>query len=380
MIRLTFNLYIKILFISLFLVSCKSEGKKEEIKKTDEFPRENMLKNWAENIIIPAYESFSKEVDEMSEETINFTNNPTESNLKKARDSWEEAYKAYQKVALFNIGKAKAVTLIGFLNVYPVSTIKNKPDYSNIDKNIEKGTYDLHLDSEKTRQGFGAMDYMLNGLAETDDEILKYYTTGSISSHYKKYLQDLSNRIKVLTDEVLADWQGDFKNKFIANNGNSGSSSVNIFANAFVKYFEVNLREAKIATPSGVRSGVEKDPKRIEAYYKKDISKELFLEALKAVKHFYNGKSFNENKIGASFKQYLENLDKEDLAKEIDRKLAEAIEQGEKLNGNFINQIETDNAKMVVTFEKLQHCVRVLKTDMLSALNIQITYQDADGD
>lgn len=376
------RLYVQLLTFLLILTSCKdgNGGKKDEPTKTDEFPRKEMLKNWSENIIIPAYENFSKEANEMHKKTSDFTSNPSIEHLTELRNSWEDAYKAYQKVALFNIGKAKAVTLIGFLNVYPVNTQKNKPKYSNIDKNIKKGTYDLNLDSEKTKQGFGALDYMLNGLADTDNQILHFYTINSLSNNYKKYLNDLSSRIKKLSDEVLADWKGDFKDKFIENDGNSGSSSVNIFANAFVKYFEVNVREAKIATPSGVREGVEKDAKRVEAYYKKNLSKKLFLEALEAVKDFYNGKSFDGDKTGASFKQYLENLDKEDLAKEIDRKLSEAIEQGEKLNDNFITQVETDNAKMIATFQKLQHCVRVLKTDMLSTLNIQITYQDSDGD
>lgn len=374
--------FIFTLFIGLLLSSCKSDSKKvENVTKTDNFPREKMLRNWGDNIIVPGYQHFSVKVGVMSQKTTDFTQNPTTNNLKALRSAWETAYIDYQKIAFFNVGKAKENNFIGFLNTYPASTKVTDPDSKHsIDENIKKGIFDLAFDYRKTKQGFGALDYMLNGLATTDAKIISFYTTNTLAENYKKYLQALVARIKTLTDEVLTNWNGDFKTKFIANTGNSGSSSTNIVANGFMKYFEVHLREAKIATPSGVRSSVEKNPKRVEAYYKKDISKKLFITALKAMQDFYNGKSFDGSKTGDSFKQYLEYLDKKELAQEIDKSFNDALKQGNKLKDNFANQVETDNAQMVATFEKLQGCVRLLKTDMLSTLNIQITYQDADGD
>lgn len=379
--KITF--YLGICLISFVVISCKNntKGSDEEPQKTDEFSRKKMLTNWSENIIVPAYQYFAEKVNNMSKKTSNFIENPTTNKLNELRNAWEDAYINYQKVALFNVGKAKAINLAGFLNVYPVATKITKPESSyTIDKNIERDSYDLSLSSEITRQGFGALDYMLNGLATTDTEILQFYTTNAIAENYKKYLQALVARIKILTDEVVFDWNDNFKTSFIEGDDNSGSSSTNVFSNSFVKYFEVNLREAKIATPSGVRSFVDKDVKRIEAYYKKDISKKLFIVALEAVQNFYNGKSFDGNKTGVSFKQYLEYLDKKELVEEIDRAFTEAISQGNELDDSFISQIETNNSQMITAFEKLQNCVKLLKTDMLSALNIQITYQDADGD
>ena len=50
------------------------------------------------------------------------------------------------------------------------------------------------------------------------------------------------------------------------------------------------------------------------------------------------------------------------------------------LDSNFINQINTDNNKMLLAFDALQTIVVNLKTDMLSNFNIAVDYVDADGD
>ena len=47
---------------------------------------------------------------------------------------------------------------------------------------------------------------------------------------------------------------------------------------------------------------------------------------------------------------------------------------------NFVNQINTDNNKMLTTYDAIQSVVVLFKVDMLQAFNINVDYQDADGD
>ena len=50
------------------------------------------------------------------------------------------------------------------------------------------------------------------------------------------------------------------------------------------------------------------------------------------------------------------------------------------LDDDFYTQVEEDNGKMLATYDALQAVTVLMKTDMLSALNVSVDYVDADGD
>jgi hypothetical protein len=50
------------------------------------------------------------------------------------------------------------------------------------------------------------------------------------------------------------------------------------------------------------------------------------------------------------------------------------------LNPNFYEQINTNNVQMLEAFEALQDNVVLLKSDMMSALSINIAFESNDGD
>jgi len=70
----------------------------------------------------------------------------------------------------------------------------------------------------------------------------------------------------------------------------------------------------------------------------------------------------------------------EDLGGLINAQFNAAETQANELNNNFALQIETDNTKMLSTYDELQRNVILLKVDMLQALSINVDYVDADGD
>ena len=50
------------------------------------------------------------------------------------------------------------------------------------------------------------------------------------------------------------------------------------------------------------------------------------------------------------------------------------------LDSNFVNQLNNDFSGMAVTYDNIQAGTVLLKTDMLSVLQIATDYVDADGD
>ena len=61
-------------------------------------------------------------------------------------------------------------------------------------------------------------------------------------------------------------------------------------------------------------------------------------------------------------------------------KLDTAISSATELSDDFTSQINTDNNTMLLTFDRIQSVVILLKVDMLQTLNINVDYVDADGD
>lgn len=350
----------------------------------DDFDREAILINWADNIILPAFQSFSTTTDELKSAGNSFSEDPTQQTLENLRDAWRTSYLSWQNVSMFEMGRAMDVRLRDYLNTYPASTNENSPDPDQtIKKNIETGSYNLELPSLRDTQGFPALDYLLNGLAESDTEILEFFTTHEEAEEYKKYVTDLVDRMDQLTVEVLNAWESGYRDQFVSNSGNGANSSLDMMVNDYIFYYEKILRAGKVGIPAGVFSGTPLSG-HVEAYYSKGFSKALLMESINTAQSFFNGKHFNSQQTGESLASYLDYLNtmKEgaDLTQLINNQFDAARAQAEELNPDFAAQVESDNSKMLATYDELQKNVVLLKVDMLQALNINVDYVDADGD
>ncbi len=359
---------------AILLVSCGSDDGKNVA--SDNFDRGAMLENWADNIIIPSFEHFAGETQSLKEATEAFVGDPTQANLEVLRSAYKQAYLQYQTIAIYEIGEAETINYHTYLNIYPT-------DAAAIQAHIQNNDYNLELASAIDEQGFPALDFLLNGLAGTDAEILSFYNGDANAETYKQYLLDVSSRIDTLTDTVLAHWKNSFRDTFVANTSSSSTGSVDRFTNDFVMYFEMDLRSGKIGIPAGGFSG-NPAPETAEAYYTEDFSKQLYLKAIESFQNFFNGKHFNSAQNGPSYKQYLEYLNSiregEDLAAMINDQIENVEQQANDLDPDLSEQVRTNNTVMLTAFDELQKTVVLLKTDMLQALNISVDYVDSDGD
>lgn len=370
----------RFLFFSflLMLVGCSNETTNTEMPEPgNEFDRAIMLSNWADNIIIPGFESFVQQTTTLKTAVDSFSASPTMTELNKLRTVWLDAYNEWQKVSMFELGRAEEIRLRDNLNIYPTNT---EEILANI---FNDNGYNLELPSQRDRQGFPAMDYMLYGLADTDEAILALYTTDENAARYRQYLTDLSVRIDDLSKEVLNDWQTGFRDEFISNDGNSSTASVDRMVNDYIFYYEKALRAGKVGIPAGVFSGSPLKT-HVEAPYKANVSRQLLLTAIDAVQNFFNGRHFGSAQEGESLKSYLDYLNTmkngADLSQLINEQFNAARQQAQTLNEDFASQIESDNTAMLATFDQLQKNVVLIKVDMLQAMNINVDFVDADGD
>jgi predicted lipoprotein len=360
-----------LLFISIVTLHACSSSEEIVPTITDSFDRNALLVNIADNIIIPAYEDFSSKMGALNTAGETFTTTPNQANLEALRSSWFAAYKVWQHIEMFDIGKAEELQFKFYMNIYPVTV-------SDIEDNIASGSYDLNSVNNQDAQGFPALDYLLHGLADTDTAILEKFTNAENNDNYKNYITAVLNQMHTLTLSVVSDFKTQ-KGAFVTSTENTATSSVNKLINDYIFYYEKGLRANKFGIPSGIFSATPL-PEKVEGRYKNNISKELALEALVAVQSLFEGRHYNGLTTGVSFKDYLIRLDRTDIASSTSNQFKIATTQIQSLADSFATQINSDNTEMTRSYDELQKAVILLKVDMLQAFNINVDYVDADGD
>jgi hypothetical protein len=371
---------IKRLLLLVFTVSalytCSESDDNNSGSSSDNFDRQLMLTNWADNIIIPALEDLSSDLSVLVTDKDAFVASPDESSLSQLRLSWLEAYKTWQYVEMFNIGKAEEINYGFQMNVYPTNIV-------DIQNNINSDSYDLSNVNNNDAVGFPALDYMLYGLGSTDQEILNAYSSEPNFEDNASYLSALINQMDALTNTVLNDWTTSYRDVFVNSTANTATSATNKLTNDFIFYYEKGLRANKFGIPAGVFSSTPLETK-VEAFYNKDVSKMLSLSALDAVQDFFNGVAYNASTSGESLNSYLEYLNTinsgSNLNTIITNKFSAAEIKIQGLDDNLGLQVTMDNTKMLEAYDALQEAVVLLKVDMIQAMNISIDYVDADGD
>ena len=363
----------KLVDVTPTISETSEDSSSSDNSESQTFDRKALLTNWANNIIIPLYENFNTNLTALSDEITKFNETPNLDNLKLVREKWLDAYKSWQHVEMFNLGKAEETYFQSKMNVYP-------SDKERIERNLTNETYNLDNPNNNDAQGFPALDYMLYGSDESDEKIVDKYLLEN--KKYNTYLSSLIDKMVSNTSVVVNDWNQN-KDTYINSTENTSTSSINKITNDFIYYYEKLFRANKIGIPAGVFSG-SKLPDRVEGYYSKIYSKDLALEAMSAIENFFVGKKYNSEEKGESLESYLNFLNSEkngtSLSKSITDQFKVAKETIDKLNNDFTSQVNEDNNKMLVAYDEIQKGVVFMKTDMLQSLSISVDYVDADGD
>ncbi|MBF4983195.1 imelysin family protein [Nonlabens mediterrranea] len=365
-----------LLFSFSILISCTESNDDSDNGSSDSFDRKALLENAADNIIIPALQDLNSDLIKLKASKDLFITTPNQANLDNLRSDWLIAYKTWQYVEMFNIGKAEEILYNFQMNIYPTNT-------TDIQNNIASGNYDLTSPNNNDAVGFPALDYLLYGLSSDDSTIIDFYSTNTNAVGYANYLSDVINQMEALTNLVLTDWTSSYRDIFVNSTANTASSSVNMLVNDFIFYYEKGLRANKIGIPAGVFSTTPLADK-VEGFYSEIYSKDLALIALKAAQDFFNGKAYQSTITGVSYASYVTTLrtnsGSSDLTASINNQIEAARTELNQLDNNLFNQVNSNNTAMLMTYDELQRVTVLLKVDMLQTLNISVDYVDADGD
>lgn len=369
-----------VLLVAILIYACSGSSDNKNPEPVDQGKnRKAVLTHWADNIIIPSYAHYKVKQDAMIAKGTAFSAKPDVASLTAFRQAWADAYVEWQKVELFDVGPGAKRAIRSYINIYPTNV-------KGIEANIQNLAANLETTASFDKQGFPALDYLLNGVGSNDTEIVGYYASPSEGAKRLAYIKRITDHMDALVSGVIADWNGTYHEEFVTKTGTDIGSPMGELVNGYILNYERYIRSGKFGIPSGAMLNGVVAADKVEAFYKRDISKTLAQTAHQASSDFFNGKNVKTGAEGPSFKSYLDALGTKDVAS--GKTLSETINTEfiagkvkiDALKPDLYQEVLTNNQAMKDTYTELQKAVRMLKVDMTSAMSITITYTDNDGD
>lgn len=364
---------------SLLLTTTACNTPNDNLANCD-FDQSAMLTNYADEIIIPRFGDFKIGLLLLEGSYNAFVANPTPGLLVEMRVSFAATYRSYQRCSPFGFGPGliNGESFRARFNTFPTNP-------TGINAAILNGT--SVSAGGASIVGFPAVEYLLFGeQGTTSSQLVELFTTDANAANRLTYLGELIAELKATTVQINEGWDS-YRSSFIASTGNSAGSSLSLLINEFNFDFET-LKNFKFKIPLGKFNGGIVLPEAVEAYYAGG-SVQLAKEQVSAMKSLFLG--IGENGVdGLGLYEYVlcakpltsdeQNQGLLALADKITEQFIE-IEEALNLVPDPLSETLVSNKPVVdEAHTQMQIMVPLIKHEMTSALGIQISYQDNDGD
>ncbi|AZQ61883.1 hypothetical protein EI427_06405 [Flammeovirga pectinis] len=358
------NLIVFIAFIAAFF-SCESES-----NVSVDFSQDEMLTNYANNLIVPSFESYKNATNALKEKTAVFTATPSEETLNSLKEALKDSYNAWSKVNAYQFGPAMEASLLSNSNTFPTK-------YLEVESSIVSNNWNLGSITSNNKKGLPAVDYLIfnQDAAET--------VTAFADDNRKRYLTecvaDLDNR----ASSVYELWVNGYAAEFSANTGNDPSSALSFLVNEYNKAYE-RCKNQRVGYPLAKFSSdltPQVSPKSVEAYYSQETLA-LLVSNIESLENIFLGKGETDGEGLADYLDayYKSGASEKDLTAEILNQFDMIKAKLDACNDPFSEHISNNDQVVNDLYDELTKLVVLIKSDMSSVLSVKITYQDSDGD
>ncbi|RJE70386.1 imelysin family protein [Reichenbachiella sp. MSK19-1] len=348
--------------VTLFvLLGCSAENDGVE----DNFDRGLILNNLTDNIILPAWNDFASSTSDCQAKFATFQSNLDNQSLAELRTAWLTARLSWKNCEPFKFGPLESSGVENAVDLWPINVDgieTTSEDASSTNVNI--------IPSD--RKGFAAIEYLLFNLSD-EETLLAFQDTNRLT-----FLGLLIDNLNAIAVQMKNTWSDSYAAAFKADLGNGAGASTTLLANELIYHVEV-IKNYRLATPLGIRSGSETPlPKTLESYYAHE-SKALIAQSLVITKRVFTGGD------GSGFDDYLNELKIEDsdgqalsavIVNLIDKCQADLTA----ISGTMQEAITSDKAAVELLYNDLQELTLLIKTDMMSQLGLLVVFSDNDGD
>lgn len=349
-----------IFIAAVVITSCKKNNENEDPETV--YQKSDLMSNIGTNLIIPEYQQFLTDINDLESKYLQFSSDKTESNLDELKNAWKAAYIDWYSVNVYELGPANNVALRSSIGTFPTDTMK-------VINNITNGGYVLGSLDNIDAIGLPCFDFLLYR-----NNALTYFIN---SAAYTQYGLDLIQKMKSEVSSVVNSWNGTYLTTFKNSTGTEATSDFSVFVNQFNIAYEL-IKNAKLGIPIGKQSlGIQR-PEYLEARMSA-ISLELLYENVKALQRVFNGNSKNGTS-GQGFDDYLVALDRASLESTINSQFNAILTSIDQFTLTLEEEMSVHPQELDALYTKLQNLVISIKTDMSSAFGVLISYQDNDGD
>lgn len=354
--------------VSFLFVGCTE--KKNTTEPACDFEQQSLLTNYAEGFIVPAFQQFSTDVNNLVSATTALENDANEANLLAARTALTDAYISFQYTLPYIFGPAitPEFKFSDRVNTFPANL-------ELIEQNINNNQTNA-ADNFTKSIGLAAIEYLLYGAQNnnlSNQEVLDLFQA---NANRLAYLKSTAEYVLQLSNAVLTEWQESYLDEFVANTGSAEGSSISLLANEVNFSFET-LRNFKLKIPVGLFNSGVPQPEKSEGY-----NAEIGLQLLKA--HTTSFVEMFEGTNGLGLKDYSNCLDPEMneslLGDEISSKLRTVEAKILQLQGTLPENLENNQAEIVALVDEMQLIIPLLKREMTNLMGVRIAYTDNDGD
>ncbi len=354
-----YRLVIAVVFAGLFLYACNKDKGGGATSSNDTF-KKNMLINYADTLIIPAYSDMLSRLELLDMSSDSFQANPSLATQAALKEAFKNAYISFEGISALYFGPAAAQQLNNSLNIFPAGT-------SKIEAGIQSGSYDFTLlVASDTIQGFPALDYLFFSA----DAIQKFNDVDAASR--KTYVKAIITRMKLIVSNTVAQWNNGYRDNFVNSLKTNIGSSIGNLVNQFA--FEMDaLKGPRIGYPLGKQSNGIIFADKCEAYFS-GITKDVAIANLTSLKKYYTGGN------GKGIDDYLNLLGKPQLNIDVLTQFDVALGALQAIPDPMSSAFSGSTATVEAAYREVQKLLTLIKTDVASATAVQITYMDNDGD
>ena len=371
-----FRAFLFLLALALVFSGCRKEDDEPD---TTDYNRGALLTNYADNLIVPAYETWSADMESLTSALDALEANTDQTNLDAARSALHTARLSWQSASLFDFGPAFTQGLNAVANVYPL-------DVEQLTENLEESEVNLEIPANLSAGGFEGLDYLLFGIGENDADILDHLA-GNGQTAALPYAQQIAELLRGKAQSVLSGWTTDgnsYRATYVVSTGTDVGSGLGLTLNAFNRIYEQEVRKNKIGLPSGgMTFSMSPLPDHVEGAFSQDHSLAYLKAALVAVENaFYGIGADGTDRDGLD--DYLSSLDAQyngqSLVDIIATQQDDMRSTVDGLPEPLIDAVVNQQSDCLDAYTELQQIVVLYKVDMMSAFGILITYLDNDGD
>ena len=335
-----------------------------EVEKPQLFDRKDMMRHYADDLIIPAFNDLKTNVDALQQAAEILATQPTLANLSILQSAWTKSHLALQAANAYNFGPAgetgDRMRMIQEIGTFPISVLK-------IETNIAKGL-PVPNDTNYNARGLLAIEYLIFDDKGDNQRILDGLITASRQVYLRKQIANLKDHV----DGVVTGW-ATYRETFINDEGTAAGSSISNLYNEFLRSYQA-LETTKVSGPLTAPAG-QTPPSPVEAYYSGQ-SLDFLRAHFAALENIWRGRDARAD--GPGFDDYLKTVAGGPASViNIEAQLTAISQVLADLDGasSLTKQIQTNPTKVQKLQTELQKGSRLFKEDMSSLLGLAVTVQ-----